>query len=96
MASFESKAVKQTSALLEVKKFSLQRLEISVNKFIKVITIDIDRLQQHRLNVEKVRFLSSMSLQLANQLKHLRLMLMPLQSKRLQPLVQISSLNESR
>ncbi|XP_022320327.2 syntaxin-17-like isoform X1 [Crassostrea virginica] len=53
MASFESKAVKQTSALLEVKKFSLQRLEISVNKFIKVITIDIDRLQQHRLNVEK-------------------------------------------
>ena len=54
MASFESKAVKQTSALLEVKKFSLQRLEISVNKFIKVITIDIDRLQQHRLNVEKV------------------------------------------
>ena len=54
MASFESKAVKQTSAVLEVQKFSLQRLEISVNKFIKVITIDIDRLQQHRLNVEKV------------------------------------------
>ena len=54
MASFESKAVKQTSAVLEVHKFSLQRLEISVNKFIKVITIDIDRLQQHRLNVEKV------------------------------------------
>lgn len=56
MASFESKAVKQSSALQEVQKFSLQRLEISVKKFIKVITIDIDRLQQHRLNVEKVQF----------------------------------------
>lgn len=58
MASFESKAVKQSirSAPQEVQKFSLQRLEISVKKFIKVITIDIDRLQQHRLNVEKVQF----------------------------------------
>lgn len=56
MASFESKAVKQSSAPQEVQKFSLQRLEISVKKFIKVITIDIDRLQQHRINVEKVQF----------------------------------------
>lgn len=58
MASFESKAVKQSSAPQEVQKFSLQRLEISVKKFIKVITIDIDRLQQHRLNVEKFNRIS--------------------------------------
>lgn len=55
MASFESKAVKQSITPQEVQKFSLQRLEISVKKFIKVITIDMDRLQQHRLNVEKVK-----------------------------------------
>lgn len=55
MASFESKAVKQSITPQEVQKFSLQRLEISVKKFIKVITIDMDRLQQHRLNVEKVQ-----------------------------------------
>ncbi|XP_062584894.1 syntaxin-17-like [Saccostrea cucullata] len=53
MASFESKAVKQSNAPQEMQKFSLRRLEISINKFIKVITIDIERLQQHRLNVEK-------------------------------------------
>ncbi|XP_061165186.1 syntaxin-17-like isoform X2 [Saccostrea echinata] len=62
MASFESKAVKQSStALQEMQKFSLRRLEISINKFIKVITIDIDRLQQHRLNVEKFNRLNDWS-----------------------------------
>lgn len=58
MASFESKAVKQSITPQEVQKFSLQRLEISVKKFIKVITIDMDRLQQHRLNVEKFNRIS--------------------------------------
>lgn len=37
----------------EVQKFPLRRLQPSIQKFLKVVEIDLDRLHKHRLNIEK-------------------------------------------
>ena len=35
-------------------KYSIRRLEPSIKKFLKVIDIDLGRLHQHKMNIEKV------------------------------------------
>ena len=55
--SFESKSVSSSPG--EIQKFPFRRLEPSINKFIKVIEIDLDRLHQHKLNREKVNNFNS-------------------------------------
>ncbi|XP_067687314.1 syntaxin-17-like [Haliotis asinina] len=37
-----------------VQKYEIKRLEPSVSKFLKVLEIDLDRLQRHKLNMEKL------------------------------------------
>ncbi|XP_063417228.1 syntaxin-17-like [Mytilus trossulus] len=52
MGSFE-KNTSWTSRDTEIPKFPIQRLEPSIQKFLKVIEMDLDRLHKHRLNIEK-------------------------------------------
>lgn len=49
--SFEKKSSVSSG---EIPKFPIQRLEPAIQKFVKVIEIDLDRLHKHRLNIEKV------------------------------------------
>ena len=52
MASFENNN-RWTSSPTDIPKFPIKRLEPSIQKFLKVVEIDLDRLQKHRLNIEK-------------------------------------------
>lgn len=52
MASFENNN-RWTSSPSDIPKFSIKRLEPSIQKFLKVVEIDLDRLHKHRLNIEK-------------------------------------------
>lgn len=49
MASFES----STDSEDQYQKYPIRRLEPSIQKFLKVIKIDLGRLHQHKLNIEK-------------------------------------------
>lgn len=55
MATFESCQDKQTESM-EYKKFPLRRLEPAIQKFLKVIQIDLARLHRHKLNMERVSY----------------------------------------
>lgn len=55
MATFEGKDDGKSGSL-EYKKYPLRRMEPAIQKFLKVIQIDLARLHRHRLNVEKVIF----------------------------------------
>ncbi|XP_046548928.1 syntaxin-17-like [Haliotis rubra] len=50
--SFEKSPMQAVSH--PVQKYPIKRLEPSVSKFLKVLEIDLDRLQRHRLNMEKL------------------------------------------
>ena len=50
MASFESSTDNED----QYQKYPIRRLEPSIQKFLKVIKIDLGRLHQHKLNIEKV------------------------------------------
>lgn len=52
MASFENNN-RWTSSPSDIPKFPIKRLEPSIQKFLKVVEIDLDRLHKHRLNIEK-------------------------------------------
>ncbi|XP_074653695.1 syntaxin-17-like isoform X2 [Tubulanus polymorphus] len=39
-------------------KFPLKRLEPTIHKFIKIVEIDLERLQRHKLNIQKFKVLS--------------------------------------
>ena len=59
MATFEaliSERVKSNQMMME--KFPLRRLEPAIEKFIKVLHIDLDRLEKHRQNISKVCLIS--------------------------------------
>lgn len=56
MASFENNN-RWTSSPSDIPKFSIKRLEPSIQKFLKVVEIDLDRLHKHRLNIEKVSYI---------------------------------------
>ena len=51
MASFESSEEEEER---QYQKYPIRRLEPSIQKFLKVINIDLGRLHQHKLNIEKV------------------------------------------
>ena len=51
MASFESSGEEEER---QYQKYPIRRLEPSIQKFLKVINIDLGRLHQHKLNIEKV------------------------------------------
>lgn len=50
MASFESSGEEEEQ---RYQKYPIRRLEPSIQKFLKVINIDLGRLHQHKLNIEK-------------------------------------------
>ena len=56
MASFENNN-RWTSSPSDIPKFPIKRLEPSIQKFLKVVEIDLDRLHKHRLNIEKVSYI---------------------------------------
>ncbi|KAL3854422.1 hypothetical protein ACJMK2_013692 [Sinanodonta woodiana] len=56
MASFEDDEEE-----VQFHKYPLRRLELSINKFMKVIQIDLQRLHQHKLNIEKCKKLGDWS-----------------------------------
>ncbi|KAJ8320042.1 hypothetical protein KUTeg_001629 [Tegillarca granosa] len=58
MASFESKASTKAVTDSEIQKYPIRRLEPSIQRFLKVIEIDIERLHKHRMNIEKFSRLS--------------------------------------
>ncbi|KAL4217345.1 endoplasmic reticulum-Golgi intermediate compartment organization [Mactra antiquata] len=64
MATFERMTDRQSSVeSVEHKKYPLARLELSIQKFFKVIQIDLARLHRHKLNAEqgpKLAFLGVM------------------------------------
>ena len=41
---------------INIQKFPIQRLKPSINKFQKVLEIDLDRLERHRNNIDRVSF----------------------------------------
>ncbi|XP_060085863.1 syntaxin-17-like [Ylistrum balloti] len=49
--SFENPSKNESTG--DVQKFPLRRLQPSIQKFLKVLEIDLDRLHKHRLNIEK-------------------------------------------
>ena len=51
MASFECSGEDEER---QYQKYPIRRLEPSIQKFLKVINIDLGRLHQHKLNIEKV------------------------------------------
>lgn len=54
MATFErNNSWSGSSECSQLPKFPIQRLEPSIQKFLKVIEMDLDRLHKHRLNIEK-------------------------------------------
>ncbi|KAK3083062.1 hypothetical protein FSP39_012925 [Pinctada imbricata] len=59
MATFESSLPQP--APCEVQKYSIRRLEPTIQKFLKIIQIDIDRLRKHRSNFEKFSRLNDWS-----------------------------------
>ncbi|KAK3593471.1 hypothetical protein CHS0354_036995 [Potamilus streckersoni] len=57
MASFEEDDQEEVQFL----KYPIRRLDLSINKFMKVIQIDLQRLHQHKLNIEKHKKLADWS-----------------------------------
>ena len=53
MASFDKE---DDSDGQQYQKYPIRRLEPSIQKFLKVINIDLGRLHQHKLNIEKVSY----------------------------------------
>jgi len=53
MSSFERQGSTPEEEI-ELPKFPIKRLTPSVQKFCKVLQMDLDRLNRHKLNVEKV------------------------------------------
>ena len=53
MASFEPSDVGRP----DCEKFPIRRLEPAIKKFVKILQIDLDRLNKHKNNIEKVRLL---------------------------------------
>ncbi|KAK2139125.1 hypothetical protein LSH36_2012g00000 [Paralvinella palmiformis] len=56
MASFD--ALPQERVKTASKRYPYKRLEPSVHKFIKVLQVDLDRLDKHRRNIEKVSLIN--------------------------------------
>lgn len=46
----------ETGTVPTEQKYSIQKLSLFIDKFLKVLEIDLGRLHQHRRNIEKVIF----------------------------------------